>query len=366
MTARMRRSPFFNRSHACGAQAYIVYNNMLLATVFASPEEDYHHLKRAVQLWDVGCERQIEISGKDAARLIQMSTPRDISTLKADQCFYMPTVDRNGCMTNDPVLLQIDEDRFWVSIANSDLMLYYKGLAAGLNLEVSIHEPEVAPLGIQGPKADALVERVWGAEASSIRFFRHKRIDVNGKQMILARSGYSLQGGYELYYEGSTGGDELWDQLMEAGKDLDVRAGSPCLAERVEGGLLSYLSDITQDMTPFEAGLGHFCHIDRDTDCLALDALREKREPKRQIRALSIAGISVPPVTKFWTIADQAGNSVGRVSSSARAFSYDCNIAIGLVNKSHWDIDTELVVQTPEGERQAKVLAEFPGRKNEQ
>ena len=242
-------------------------------------------------------------------------------------------------------------------------MLYFKGLAAGLGLAVDIHEPDVSPLGIQGPAADALVERVWGSDATKIGFFRHKRVDVNGKPMILARSGYSLQGGYELYFEGLQGGDELWDQLMEAGRDLDVRAGSPCLSERVEGGLLSYLSDITQDMTPFEAGLGQFCHIDRETGCLGLDALRASREPQRQIRALSIAGESIPPLTGFWRITDQSGKSVGRVSSAARAYSYQCNIGIGLLNRSHWDADTALVVHTPEGERQASVLATFPGRK---
>lgn len=362
MTVRMRRSPFFNRSQEGGAKAHIIYNNMFIATHFDTPESDYQHLKRAVQLWDVGCERQIEIQGPDAARLVQMSTPRDISTMQPDQCFYIPTVDREGYMTNDPVLLQVEPDRYWVSIADSDLMLYYKGVAAALNLDVTIHEPDVSPLGIQGPLADALVERVWGADVAKLRFFRHMRVDVGGKPMILARSGYSLQGGYELYFEGLNGGGELWDLLMAAGKDLDVRAGAPSQAERVEGGLLSYLSDITADMTPFEAGLGHFCHVDRNTACLALDALRKKAQPARQVRPLTIEGDPVPPMAGFWPVTDLNGAPVGRISSAVFAFTYNENIAIGLIDRSHWDVDTELLVQTSQGIRSARIRSGFPGR----
>lgn len=362
LTVRMRRSPFWARSHAAGAQGYIVYNNMLIATDFEGAEADYRHLKTAVQLWDVGCERQIEIAGPDAARLVQMSTPRDISRMADDQCFYIPTVDREGFMTNDPVLLKPGPERYWVSIADSDLILFYKGLAAGLGLDVTIHEPDVAPLGIQGPKADELVARVWGEEATRIGFFRHTGVDVDGTPMILARSGYSLQGGYELYFEGLAGGDALWDRLMEAGADLDVKAGSPCQAERVEGGLLSYLSDITQDMTPFEAGLGKFCDIDRDTSCLGLEALREKREPKRQVRPVRIEGDKVPPMTGFWPVTSQDGKPAGRISSAAWSFDHKCNVAIGLIDRDHWAPGTELIVHASDGDRPAVIEAQFRGR----
>lgn len=362
LTVRMRRSPFWERSHASGAGGYIVYNNMLIATGFVSPEEDYHHLKSAVQIWDVGCERQIEISGPDAARLVQMSTPRNISKMLDDQCYYIPTVDRNGFMTNDPVLVRLDEDRYWVSIADSDLILFYKGAAAALRMNVSIHEPHVSPLGIQGPKADELARRVWGDEVLDIKFFRHKRVEVNGRQMILARSGYSVQGGYELYYEGETGGDLVWDQLMEAGKDLDVRAGSPVQAERVEAGLLSYLSDITQDMTPFEAGLGKMCDLENNLGCAGWEALKEKQHPDRQIRPIEIDGKPLPPQGEFWKVSDANGKVVGRISSSCRAYSYNCNAAIGLIDQSCWDAGTELIVQVPDGQRTARIARKFWGR----
>ena len=361
LTVRMRRSPFWARSQAGGAQGYLVYNNMLIATGFRSPEEDYFHLKSAVQLWDVGCERQVEIAGPDAARLVQLSTPRDISAMADDQCFYIPTVDRQGCMTNDPVLLRIAPDRYWVSISDSDLILFYKGAAAALGLNVTVREPHVAPLGIQGPRAGDLAARIWGDSVRDIRFFRHRRVEVSGKPMILARSGFSTQGGFELYYEGETGGEVIWDQLIEAGRDLDVRAGAPVQAERVESGMLSFLSDITQDMTPFEAGLGKLCHMQVDIGCAGFAALRAAQDPTRQVRPIEIAGDQLPPQTGFWPVTVD-GRRVGRISSSCRAFSHGVNAAIGLIDRAHWDVGTALVVETPDGPRDAVVKHKFWGR----
>ncbi|MEM9432407.1 MAG: dimethylsulfoniopropionate demethylase [Pseudomonadota bacterium] len=361
LTVRMRRSPFWASSHAHNPHGYLVYNNTLIASYFGVPEDEYYHLKSAVQLWDVGCERQIEISGPDAKRLVQMSTPRNIERMADEQCYYIPTVDRYGGMTNDPVLLRLEEDRYWVSISDSDLMLFYKGVAAALRLDVSIHEPDVSPLGIQGPKADELAARIWGDEVRELRFFRHMRVDVNGTQMVLARSGFSTQGGFELYFEGVTGGGQLWDQLFEAGRDLDVRAGAPHQSERIESGMLSYLSDITADVTPFEAGLGKLCKMDEDIGCLGFDALRAKQNPTRKIVPIEIDGQPLPPQETFWTVLG-GGGCVGHISSSCRAFSFECNAAIGLINVSHCTPGMALEVLTPDGTRDAIVKDTFWGR----
>ena len=358
LTVRERRSPFWASSDANGPNGYRVYNRTLIPSAFGEAEDQYHHLKSAVQLWDVGCERQIELVGPDAARLVQMSTPRDISRMPHDKCFYISTVDGQGHMTNDPVLLRLDEDRFWVSISNSDLLLYYKGIAAALNLDVRVFEPEVSPLALQGPKADDLAARIWGEEVRSLRFFRHMRVDVNGTLMILARSGFSTKGGFELYFEGTEGGDILWGQLMEAGRDLDVRAGAPHQSGRIESGMLSFLADITFDMTPFEADLGQFCEMDRDVGCLAWAALRKKQHPTPQLRPIKIAGDPLPPQSTFWNvIAD--GGLVGRISSVCRAYNFDCNAAIGLIDSIHWEPGTVLEVLTPEGPREAVVREKF-------
>ncbi|NNE79532.1 MAG: hypothetical protein HKN18_04585 [Silicimonas sp.] len=220
-----------------------------------------------------------------------------------------------------------------------------------------MHEPQVAPLGIQGPKATELAARIWGDQVRDIRFFRYKRVDVHGTPMILARSGFSAQGGFELYFEGADGA-AIWNDLMEAGRDLDVRAGSPIQAERVEAGLLSYLADITPDMTPLEAGLGKLCELDEDLGCVGWDALREKRAPERQLRPIEIEGAPLPPQSVFWDVT-AGGRRVGRISSCCRAHSFDCNAAIGLIDASHWEPGTALVVHTPDGPRDAVVREKF-------
>ena len=361
LTVRERRSAFWASSEANGPNGYRVYNHILVPSTFGEAEYQYHHLKFAVQLWDVGCERQIELVGPDAARLVQISTPRDISRMAHDKCYCIPTVDGQGHMTNDPVLLRLDEDRFWVSISGSDLLLYYMGIAVALNLDVRVFEPEVSPLALQGPKADDLAARIWGEEVRNLQFFRHMRVDVNGTPMILVRFGFSTQGGFELCFEGIEGGDVLWGQLMEAGRDLDVRTGAPHQPERIESGMLSFLADITFDITPFEAGLGQLCEMDRDIGCLAWAALSEKQHPTRQLRPIKIAGDPLPPQSTFWNvIAD--GGIVGRIFSSCRAYSFDCNAAIGLIDSIHSEQGTELEVLTPEGPREAVVRKKFWGR----
>ena len=230
---RLRRTPFSEGVEAAGVKAYSVYNRMLLPTVFRSVEEDYRHLKTAVQVWDVAVERQVELRGPDASRLMQMLTPRDLRGMMPGQCYYVPMVDETGGMLNDPVALKLSEDRWWISIADSDLLLWVKGLAYGYRLDVLVDEPDVSPLAVQGPLADDLMERVFGGGVRAIKFFRFGWFDFQGTSFVIARSGYSKQGGFEIYVEGTQNGMPLWNALMEAGKDLDVHAGCPNAIERI-------------------------------------------------------------------------------------------------------------------------------------
>ncbi|MCP4819552.1 MAG: dimethylsulfoniopropionate demethylase, partial [Shimia sp.] len=247
---RLRRTPFSEGVEAAGVKAYTVYNRMLLPTVFRSVEEDYRHLKDAVQVWDVAVERQVEVRGPDAGRLMQMLTPRDLRKMQPGQCFYVPIVDETGGMLNDPVAVKLAEDRWWISIADSDLLFWVKGIAYGYRLDVLVDEPDVSPLAVQGPKAEELMARVFGDAVRDVRFFRFGWFEFQGRPFVVARSGYSKQGGFEIYVEGSDLGMPLWNALMEAGRDLDVHAGCPNLIERIEGGLLSYGNDMTDDNTP--------------------------------------------------------------------------------------------------------------------
>jgi len=317
---RLRRTPFSEGVEAAGVKAYTVYNRMLLPTVFESVEADCAHLKEAVQVWDVSVERQVELRGPDAAKLMQMLTPRDLRGMMPGRCYYVPIVDETGGMLNDPVCLKLSEDRWWISIADSDLLLWVKGIANGWRLDVLIDEPDVSPLAVQGPKADDLMARVFGQEVRDIRFFRFGMFDFQGRSMVIARSGYSKQGGFEIYVEGSDIGMPLWHALF----------------------------------------LGRFCDTQTAIGCIGRDALLRvsKEGPVQQIRALEIGGAAVPGCDRAWPLI--AGDKrVGQVTSAAFSPEFQTNVAIGMVRMTHWDEGTELHVLTPDGARDVTVYDSF-------
>ena len=333
---------------------------MLLPTVFESVEADYRHLKEHVQVWDVACERQIELRGPDATRLMQMLTPRDLRPMLPGQCYYVPIVDETGGMLNDPVAVKLSEDRWWISIADSDLLYWVKGIAYGYRLDVLVDEPDVSPLAVQGPKSDELMARVFGDAVRDVRFFRFGHFDFEGHDMVIARSGYSKQGGFEIYVQDSAVGMPLWDALFKAGEDLNVRAGCPNLIERIESGLLSYGNDMTDDNTPHECGLGKFCNTHTAIGCIGRDALLRvaKEGPIQQIRPISIEGDRVPLCDRFWPVyAD--GKRVGRVSSATWSPDFNTNVSIGMIRMTHWDAGTRVEVETPDGMRSATVHEQF-------
>lgn len=354
---RVRRTPFSDGVEAAGVEAFTVYNRMFLPTMFRSVEEDYHHLKSAVQLWDVSCERQVQITGPDARELIQLLTPRDLAKMKDDQCFYVPIVDETGGMLNDPVLLQPDADRYWISIADSDLLLWVKGFAAARGFDVEVTEPDVSPLGIQGPKSDDLAAALFGDKVRDLRFFRHMKVEFQGREFTMSRTGYSKQGGFELYLEGSEYGMMLWDALMEAGKSMDVHAGCPNLIERVEGGLLSYGNDMTEENSPHECGLGKFCNS--DADFLGKDRIaREAAEgPDRRVAPISIDG-KLPLCDRAWPVLI-GDTQVGQVTSAIWSPDFNTNVAIGMINRGFDDPGTSFQIQTQAGLRDAVVAPKF-------
>ncbi|WP_299196287.1 dimethylsulfoniopropionate demethylase [uncultured Tateyamaria sp.] len=357
---RLRRTPFSEGVEAAGVKAYTIYNRMLLPTVFESVEADYRHLKDHVQVWDVSVERQVELRGPDAGRLMQMLTPRDLRRMLPGQCYYVPIVDETGGMLNDPVAVKLSEDRWWISIADSDLLLWVKGIANGYRLDVLVDEPDVSPLAIQGPKADDLLERVFGDRVRDIRFFRFDMFQFEGQDLAIARSGYSKQGGFEIYVPDSALGMPLWDALFNAGEDLQVRAGCPNAIERIEGGLLSYGNDMTDDNTPHECGLGRFCDTQTAIGCIGRDALLRvsKEGPVQQIRPIVIHGDAVPTCDRPWPLL-AGGKRVGQVTSAAWSPDFKTNVAIGMVRMTHWDPGTDLEVDTLDGIRRATVQESF-------
>jgi dimethylsulfoniopropionate demethylase len=356
---RVRFTPFTQGVEAAGVKGYTVYNHMLLPTFFESVVDDYHHLKKYVQVWDVAVERQVSIQGPDALRLMRQLSPRDMSKMAADQCYYVPINDHNGGMLNDPIAIKIAEDHYWLSIADGDLLQFALGLAIGQGLDVDITEPDVSPLAVQGPLADDLMARVFGDAVRDIRFFRYKRLPFADTEFVVARSGWSKQGGFEIYVDGSQYGMALWDALFAAGADLNVRAGCPNLIERIEGGLLSYGSDMTRENTPIEAGLGKYCNS--PDNYLGRDVIEAQKQngPARQIRPISISGDGdLPPPNMGWPVL-VGTKQVGLIASCAWSPDFNTNVAIGMIDRDHWNAGTTLVVDTGVGLRSATVQDKF-------
>ncbi|MDH3228318.1 MAG: dimethylsulfoniopropionate demethylase [Alphaproteobacteria bacterium] len=357
---RTRRSFYTARVEALGVSAYTVYNHMLLPVCFRSLEEDYRHLVSHVQLWDVGGERQVELRGTDAARLAQLMTPRDLSSAAIGQCLYAPLVDAGGFMVNDPVVLRLAADRFWLSIADSDVLLWAKGLAYGLGLDLAVSEPDICPLAVQGPKADDVMAAVFGDAVRAIRFFRFETLRFRGHPLIVARSGWSKQGGFETYADDPAVGLELWDALWEAGQPFGIGPGCPNLIERIEGALLSYGNDILHGDNPFECGLDRFCHLDRPIAFMARAALETAAAQgiTRRIRGLRIGGPATPPAAEPWPVHGQ-GRRVGEVRSAVWSPRLATNIAIAMIGRDFWPAGSRVEVETPGGARPA-IVADLP------
>ena len=357
---RIRSTPYSARIEALGVQAYSVYNHMLLPLAYRSVVDDYWHLKQHVQMWDVAAQRQVELRGPDAARLMQMMTPRDISTASVGRCLYTPLVDSAGGVVNDPVVLKLADDRFWISIGDSDVSLWADGLATGFGLDVEIHEPDVSPLAVQGPKAEELVARVFGEAIREISVFRFAEVDFHGRSLRVARTGWSKQGGFEIYLDESSLGLELWDALWDAGADLDVGPGAPNLIERIEGGLLSYGGDMTRADNPYECGFDAFCQLDRDIDFVGRAALERIAElgPKRRVRGVRIVADTLPMCREPWPLLGD-GARVGQLTSVAMSPRFDCGVGIPMIDASHWEPGTEVQVVSPEGHHLA-LVCELP------
>ncbi len=320
VSPRLRSTPFTKRVMADGVKAFTVYNRTLLATEFESLQADYWHLCRAVQVWDVGAERQVDITGPDATSLVQWMTPRPVAGIALNQCAYLPLADERGKLMNDPVAIRLAEDHWWLSVADSDVVLWAKGLARGAGLDVHVHEPNVWPLAVQGPKAEPLMARVLGEEVRSIRFFRYARIPYRGAEIVVSRSGWSKQGGFEIFVDDIERGLNLYDDLFASGKDLDVRPGCPNLIERMEASLMSFGNDMTSDHSVLEAGLESFVDLEQELPSLSHESLRAERErgPQRRLCGLMLDAPEGPRPYADQLLTDQLPHRLGSQVYSPR------------------------------------------------
>ena len=345
ISSRTRSTPFSSRVEACGVKAYSVYNHMLLPLIFHSLEEDYWHLCEYVQVWDVSCQRQVEITGPDTQKLVQLMTPRDLSHAELGQCFYAPLCDQTGGMINDPILIKHSNNHWWLSIADSDVMLWAKGLVTGFGLDALVTEPDIWPLAVQGPKAEELLSRVFGKEISRILFFRSRTFNYQGTKMLVARSGWSKQGGFEIYVNDVELGGQLWDELFAKGEDLNVGPGCPNLIERIESGLLSFGGDMGYDTTPFECGLDKYVSLDADIESLSLDELRTRKSKTKLIGIVIDRKVNLIDKRVFI-----GSNVVGKITSDTWSPRYSAFLAFARCELKHLEDAQKLHVKTTSGE----------------
>lgn len=331
---RLRSTPYTSRIEKQGVTAYTVYNHMLLPAAFGSIEDSYHHLKKDVQVWDVAAERQVEISGKDSARLVQLMTCRDLSKSKIGRCYYCPIIDDSGNLVNDPVILKLAEDKWWISIADSDVIFFAKGLASGNKFEVKILEPKVDIIAIQGPKSFGLMEKVFGKPITDLKFFGFDYYDYKGKKHLIARSGWSKQGGYEVYVENTSSGQDLYDHLFEIGVEFNVKPGCPNLIERIESGLLSYGNDFDNQDNPFECGFEKYVNLESEVVFLGKEKLKKIKSDgiKRKLMGVQIETNKIS-LTGSVNIMNSDGNLIGDLRSACYSPHFKKVIGIAMINE---------------------------------
>ena len=336
---RLRSTPYTSRIEKQGVTAYSIYNHMLLPAAFGSLEDSYHHLKEHVQIWDVAGERQVEISGKDSAKLVQLMTCRDLSKSKIGRCYYCPIIDDNAGMINDPVILKLKEDRWWISIADSDVILFAKGLAIGNNLNVKIFEPNVDIMAVQGPKSFKLMEKIFGKKITEMKFFGFDYFDFDGAKHLIAKSGWSKQGGYEIYVENTKSGLALYDKLFEEGKELNVKPGCPNLIERIESALLSYGNDMDNDDNPLECGLDKYVSLDTEINFLGKDKLKQikKNGLIKKLMGVIIEAKEIN-VSKSIELIDKDNLKIGELRSGVYSPHFKKVIGIAMINKPYYNL----------------------------
>ena len=361
VSPRVRKSPFYNATLRHGAKAFTVYNHMYMPTVYKSPEKDYHSLVNDVTLWDVAVERQVEVKGPDAAKLVQLLVTRDLSDCKIGQAKYVLLCDDKGGLLNDPVLLKLAEDHFWLSLADYDILLWVKAVALGYGFDVKVDEPDVSPLQVQGPKAKALMTDLFGDWVNEMKFYRFKEIDFEGIPLVVSRTGWSGEVGFELFLRDASFGDALWERIMTAGKPYDIAPCAPSTIKRIEVGLMSYLTDMNWRNNPFEVGLGWVVDLEQEAEFIGKDALtRIKAEGAKQGRiGLVIQGEPLTAANEEpWSVSVDE-QEIGVMTNGVYSPRLAKNIAIAILQTEYAKPGVDLKVHAPQGVLDA-VTAELP------
>ena len=332
---RIRKSPFFESTMKWGCKGFTVYNKMYMPTYYKTFVDDYWSLVSDVTLWDVAGERQVEIKGKDAERFVEFITPRDISKCKVGQCMYIFITEKNGGIVNDPVLLKLDENHFWLSTADSDVLLWCLGIASANIFDVQLREPDVSPLSLQGPKAPDLMEKISGNWVRDLKFFYFKETTIDDIPVVIARSGWSGEVGYEIYLMDGEKGNKLWEIIMQAGAEFNIAPAGPSQISRIESGMLAYGNDMTLDENPFDLSMEKFVNLQKKADFLSKKALTEihKNGPTKELIGIEILGNFQDEFSSDYIPIYSDNEKIGKITSSVYSPRLKKNIALGIIKK---------------------------------
>ena len=344
---QIRKSPYFNSTVKWGATGFSVYNHMYIPRDFGSPEQNFWNLVNEAILCDVAVERQVEITGPDAAKFIQLLTPRDLSKLSVGQCKYVLIVNNEGGILNDPVLLRLKENHFWLSLADSDVLLWAQGVAINSGLNVKISEPDVSPLQLQGPNSGKIMEALFGESINDLKYYWLRELDLDGIPLVVSRTGWSSELGYELYLRDSSKGDKLWEKIMTAGKKFRLKPGHTSSIRRIEGGMLSYHADADINTNPYEVGLCRLVNLDMNTNFIGKDALQKINNngiKRKQVGIILDGDPLKGPNTTFWEITKN-DKLVGKITSAVYSPRLKKNIGLAMVVSEESEIGNELDVK---------------------
>ena len=355
---QIRKSPYFDSTVKWGATGFSVYNHMYIPRDFGDPEQNFWNLIEKSILCDVAVERQVEITGPDAYKFTQLLTPRDLSNISIGQCKYVLITNNEGGILNDPVLLRLAENHFWLSLADSDVLLWAQGVAVNSGLNVNISEPDVSPLQLQGPTSKDIMVKLFGESIKDLKYYWFKEFDLDGIPLIVSRTGWSSEFGYELFLRDGSKGNDLYEKIMNAGKEHGLQPGHTSSIRRIEGGMLSYHADADIHTNPFELGFDRLVSLDNDIEFIGKAALKKikaegikRKQIGLEINCEPLSG----PNTTFWSI-KKDDNEIGKVTSAVYSPRLKKNIALAIVNIKNSEIGTDLKVETNKGIFTAKIV----------
>ena len=355
---QIRKSPYFDATVRWGAKAFSVYNHMYIPRDFGDPEQNFWNLVNDAILCDVAVERQVEITGPDAAKFMQMLTPRDLSNMSVGQCKYILITNEDGGILNDPILLRLGENHFWISLADSDILLWAQGVSVNSGLKVTISEPDVSPLQLQGPKSGEVMKALFGKSIVDLKYYWLRQVELDGIPLIVSRTGWSCELGYELFLRDGSLGDKLWEKIMAAGTPLGLKPGHTSSIRRIEGGMLSYQADADINTNPYELGMERLINPDMKAEFIGKDALlriRENGVSRKQVGLHIECEPLKQPNTTFWEI-KKNGKTVGKVTSAIYSPRLKQNIALAIVSTEVSVIGNLVEVSMQSGTTQASIV----------